>query len=75
MKRKRTLKGVLMSFLAIFFPWIVLFIEDNPGGAFVALVMQATIIGWLPASIWAWSIVHEPKKAETRTKKIDDTQA
>lgn len=48
-----------MSLLAIFFPWIVLLLYDNPGGALVALILQATGIGWIPASIWAWRVVHQ----------------
>jgi len=48
------MKRICMSMLAIFFPWMVLLIHDNPGGAIVALVLQATVIGWIPASIWAW---------------------
>ena len=56
------MKRPFMSFLAIFFPWAVLLIDDNPGGALVALILQATAIGWLPASIWAWTIVHGTDK-------------
>lgn len=39
-------------------PWLVLLIKDNPGGAVVALIMQATLIGWPFASIWAWRAVN-----------------
>lgn len=52
------MKQILMSVLAVLFPWLVLLIHDNPGAAFVALIMQATIIGWPFASIWAWRMVH-----------------
>jgi hypothetical protein len=52
------MKRKIMSVLAIFLPWLVLLIEDNPGGAVVALIMQATIIGWPFASMWAWRIIH-----------------
>jgi hypothetical protein len=47
-----------MSILALLFPWLVLLIRDNPGGAIVALIMQATVIGWPFATIWAWRTVH-----------------
>jgi len=47
-----------MSILAVFFPWLVLLIYDNPGGAFVALIMQATVIGWPFATAWAWRFIH-----------------
>lgn len=44
--------------VAILFPWAIIFYDDNPLGAFLALAMQATIIGWIPAVIWAWKILH-----------------
>ncbi|HAT2093886.1 TPA: hypothetical protein I8007_002005 [Legionella pneumophila] len=49
---------IILSILAIFMPWLVLLIKDNPGGAVVALIMQATLIGWPLASIWAWRTVN-----------------
>ncbi|ASQ47284.1 hypothetical protein [Legionella clemsonensis] len=51
------------TFLAIFFPWVILLLDDNPGGAIVALVMQATIIGWIPASFWAIRVIQENAEA------------
>ena len=63
MKRGLVKRGFL-AFLAIFFPWIIFLINDNPGGAFVALALQATAIGWLPASIWAWRVAHGTEKKE-----------
>ncbi len=47
------------AFLSFAFPWLVLLIYDNPGGAIVALFMQATLIGWPPATIWAMRTVKE----------------
>ena len=57
--KQSLVKRIIMSFLAIFFPWIVLLIHDNPGGALVALILQATLIGWIPASMWAWKLTHK----------------
>ncbi|MCP0914719.1 MULTISPECIES: YqaE/Pmp3 family membrane protein [Legionella] len=57
------MKRLFMSLLAIFFPWVVLFLNDNPGGALIALILQATVVGWIPASMWAWRIVHAPNAA------------
>lgn len=56
------MKRIFMSILAIFFPWVILLMYDNPGGALVALILQATVIGWIPASMWAWRTIHETKK-------------
>lgn len=49
---------LVMSLVAIFLPWVALLIYDNPLGALIALIMQVTLIGWIPASIWAWKTVH-----------------
>ncbi len=59
------MKRLMMLCLAIIAPWIVLFIKDNPSGALLALLLQASIIGWLPASMWAWRVVKGTEKAKT----------
>lgn len=66
------IKRMFMTFLAVFFPWLILFMDDNPGGGVVALIMQATIIGWFPASLWALRIVNEKAMAErvARAEKV-----
>lgn len=55
------IKRFLLSLLAFLFPWFILLIYDNPGGAIAALVMQATIVGWIPASMWAFRVIKESK--------------
>lgn len=50
---------IFMSALAMFVPWVVLLLHDNPGGALLALIMQATLIGWIPASLWALRVIKE----------------
>lgn len=67
--KKGFIKRTFMSFLAIFFPWAVLLIYDNPGGALLALILQATAIGWIPASMWAWRVSHETTKAQLEAKE------
>ncbi len=65
-------KRFFMSLLALGFPWVILLIDDNPLGALGAMVMQATVIGWIPASMWAWKIIHpeaEVKKKKKSTQK------
>lgn len=56
------MKRIIISFIAIAMPWLALLLYDNPGGAFVALIMQATIIGWPFATLWAWRTIHPLKK-------------
>lgn len=57
MKKSRK-KHFFMSLLAIFLPWLVMLIYGNIGGALITMVLQVTIIGWIPAAIWAWRTVH-----------------
>lgn len=63
------IKHFFLALMAIFFPWLVLFLEDNPGGALVALIMQASIIGWIPASLWAWRTAHANQPKDNTQKK------
>ena len=57
---------IFWAILSFAFPWLILLIHDNPGGAIVALVMQATVVGWIPATVWAMRTV---KEAQADKKK------
>ncbi|MFA5959016.1 MAG: YqaE/Pmp3 family membrane protein [Tatlockia sp.] len=63
------IRNLLTFFAALFFPWLVLLFKDNPGGALLALVMQASIIGWIPASMWAWRSMRETQKERAEKKR------
>ena len=39
--------------LAIFLPFVVFFTIGRPIAGIVCLILQVTLIGWLPAAIWA----------------------
>lgn len=39
--------------LAIFLPFISFFTIGRPFAGFVCLFLQVTLIGWIPAAIWA----------------------
>jgi len=39
--------------LAIFLPFIAFFTIGRPIAGVICLVLQLTLIGWLPAAIWA----------------------
>ena len=39
--------------IALFFPWLTFFTIGRPIAGFICLILQITLIGWLPATIWA----------------------
>lgn len=39
--------------LAIFLPFFVFFTIGRPLAGIVCLILQITLIGWIPAAIWA----------------------
>jgi uncharacterized membrane protein YqaE (UPF0057 family) len=41
--------------IAFFFPWLSLFLQGKILSGIVCLVLQLTVIGWLPAVFWAVS--------------------
>jgi uncharacterized membrane protein YqaE (UPF0057 family) len=39
--------------LAIFLPWLSFFTIGRPMAGVICLILQLTLLGWLPAAIWA----------------------
>lgn len=39
--------------IAIFLPFLLFFTIGRPIAGLVCLVLQLTVIGWLPAALWA----------------------
>ena len=58
-------RHIFLSCLAIGAPWVVMLIKDDPLMALITLVLQASVIGWLPATIWAWQSIHSKKPQPT----------
>ena len=43
--------------IAIFLPWLLFFTIGRPISGIICLILQITLIGWVPAAIWAvWSL-------------------
>ena len=55
--------------LALFFPFAVFFTMGKIGQGIVCLILQITIIGWLPATIWAFISI-AGYHADQRTDRI-----
>jgi uncharacterized membrane protein YqaE (UPF0057 family) len=39
--------------LAIFLPFLVFFTIGRPIAGIICLILQVTVLGWIPAAIWA----------------------
>jgi len=57
--------------IALFFPWISFFTMGKVGQGFLCLILQCTIIGWLPATIWAFVTING-YNADKRTARLEE---
>ncbi|GAB3247563.1 YqaE/Pmp3 family membrane protein [Chitinimonas naiadis] len=39
--------------IALLLPWLLFFTIGRPIAGFICLVLQITVLGWIPAAIWA----------------------
>ena len=39
--------------IAIVLPWLLFFTIGRPIAGIICLILQITVIGWIPAAIWA----------------------
>ena len=63
-------KIVIMRYvLAFFFPWLSLMLQGKLLSGIVCLILQLTIIGWIPAFLWAVTALNR-MYADRRTNKI-----
>jgi uncharacterized membrane protein YqaE (UPF0057 family) len=47
-------EGTLMRLIiALILPWLTFFTIGRPLSGIICLILQITLIGWLPATIWA----------------------
>ena len=54
--------------IAILLPWLLFFTIGRPISGIVCLILQITLIGWIPAAIWA---VYSLSQYKT-DRKIDE---
>ncbi len=58
-----------MILLAILLPWLSLLIRGEFLAGIICLILQCTLIGWLPAMIWA-IISYNNEKTDKRFKQF-----
>jgi uncharacterized membrane protein YqaE (UPF0057 family) len=39
--------------IAILLPWVLFFTIGRAGAGIICIILQLTLVGWLPAAIWA----------------------
>ena len=54
--------------IALVLPWLLFFTIGRPISGVICLILQITLIGWIPAAIWA---VYSLSQYQT-DRKIDD---
>lgn len=55
--------------LAFFLPWLSLILQGKVLSGIVCLILQLTIIGWIPAFIWAVTALNR-MYADRRTNQV-----
>lgn len=58
-----------MIAVAILLPWLALMLRGRIFQGIICLVLQITLIGWLPAAIWAVMVVNNDNQ-ERRHKEL-----
>jgi uncharacterized membrane protein YqaE (UPF0057 family) len=51
-----------MIAVAILLPWLAVLLGRHPFKAAVCLVLQLSVVGWIPAAIWAVTVVNEDRR-------------
>ncbi len=59
--------------LALFIPWLTFFTMGKPIQGILCLLLQITLIGWLPATIWSFiSISNYDKVKAAAGRDLDN---
>ena len=55
--------------IALFLPWLTFFTMGKPFQGLICLLLQLSLIGWLPATIWAFVSISN-YNADKRTDRL-----
>jgi TM2 domain-containing membrane protein YozV len=58
-----------MTLLAILLPWLSFFFRGKILSGIVCLILQITVLGWIPAAIWAVVSLNNDR-ADKRTDRL-----
>jgi len=57
--------------LAFFFPWLTFFTMGKFGQGIICLFLQLTILGWVPAVIWAFFSISDYNRQKETDRLMD----
>lgn len=60
--------------LAILLPWLQFFTIGRPFSGIICLILQITLIGWIPASIWSVYALSQYKTDKKIKKAIGNNK-
>ena len=60
--------------LAILLPWLQFFTIGKPIAGVICLILQITLIGWIPAAIWSAYALSQYKTDNKIKKAIKENQ-
>jgi uncharacterized membrane protein YqaE (UPF0057 family) len=63
-----------MIAVAILLPWLALMIRGYMFQGLICLLLQITLIGWLPAAIWALVVVNNDNQERRHRELLDSLQ-
>ena len=64
--------------IALFLPWLAFFTIGMFWSGVICLILQLTLIGWLPAAIWAFFAInnyYDERRTEALAKEIRNSSA
>ena len=56
--------------IALLLPWLTFFTIGRPLSGVVCLILQLTLIGWIPAAIWAVYALSQFKTDQKKKKAL-----
>lgn len=60
--------------IALLLPWLTFFTIGRPFAGIICLILQITLIGWIPATLWAVYVLSQ-YKTDKKIEKALNQQA
>ncbi|HEY0329877.1 MAG TPA: YqaE/Pmp3 family membrane protein [Rhodopseudomonas sp.] len=60
-----------MIAVAILLPWLALIIRGRIGQGILCLLLQITVIGWIPAAVWAIVVVNSDNQERRHQEMLN----